>query len=160
MLIKLLLEIKSAVDSAKESGKRELESWKIRLYEERYKEILKEGYKEYPPSAPAVKGKRGRKKQVPSLNLLDRLWYKMGSVLAFMTDFRVPFDNNLSERDIRMVKLKQKISGTFRSKTGANWFCRLRSYISTVRKHGLNVLQSLKDAFLGKSFIPAGEVGG
>lgn len=158
-LIKLILEIKSTVDSVKEAGKVELAPWQTRFYEDRYSEILRNGYGEYLVPEPAVKKKRGKEKQVPSLNLLDRLWFNLKDVLRFMTDFRVPFDNNLSERDIRMVKLKQKISGTFRSKAGANWFCRLRSYISTVRKHGLNTLNSLKDAFLGKSFIPGGVLG-
>ena len=154
---RLLLEIKSSVDVAKESGKEKLDSDLIRSFEERYEKILNEGYKEYPSielSEGGKSGKRGKKKKPPSLNLLDRLWYRMKETLAFMYDFRVPFDNNQSERDIRMVKVKQKISGTFRSAEGAKRFCRIRGYISTVKKHGIDVLKSIRDAFLGKPFMP------
>ena len=69
-------------------------------------------------------------------------------------DFRVPFDNNLAERDVRMIKVKQKISGSFRTPVGADTFCAIRSYISTVRKQGGNVIQSIYTAFNGQPFIP------
>ena len=75
--------------------------------------------------------------------------------LAFMVDLRAPIDNNLAERDVRMIKVKQKISGTFRTRTGAETFCAIRSYISTVRKQGDSVIQAIYDALLGHPFVPA-----
>jgi len=71
-----------------------------------------------------------------------------------MYNFEIPFDNNLAERDIRMVKLQQKISGIFRTDQGAKSFCRTRAYISTVKKIGINVLEALNDAINGYAFIP------
>jgi len=121
-----------------------------RYFENKYDRILREGFeyhKNYKNVIPCI-GKRGKKKQPPGKNLLDRLKKHKDAVLAFMYDFDVPFDNNLAERDIRMAKLKQKISGCYRSIEGAKYFCRIRGIISTLRKRNMNILESLQLAFM------------
>ena len=85
---------------------------------------------------------------------MERLDKYRRLALAFMYDFEVPFDNNLAERDIRMMKVQQKISGTFRSWEGARIFCRIRGYISTVKKNSISVIDAIQGAFEGHPFIP------
>jgi len=72
-----------------------------------------------------------------------------------MYDFTVPFDNNLAERDIRMMKVQQNISGMFRTEDGAKTFCRTRSYISTARKNAVGAMDALTRLFSGNPFVPA-----
>lgn len=147
-MIEHLCYIKKKVDRAKANGKKYLSESTLGRYREKYEKILSSGYRAN-PAPKLIKGlkKRGRKKQSKARNLLDRLSKYGEETLAFMYDFNVPFDNNLAERDLRMTKVKQKISGCFRSSDGANIFCRVRSYISTVRKHGLNVFEYLIKCF-------------
>lgn len=150
----LLQEIKDEVDNRKASGNDKLTLKRRYYFEDRFDDILNKGLKEIPIVNNDKAGKRGRKKHHPSMNLWNRLSEHKGETLAFMHNFAVPFTNNQGERDIRMVKLKQKISGCFRSDQGAKTFCRIRGYISTARKQGKNVLKSLSLAFNDNTFIP------
>ena len=106
-----------------------------------------------PLSKPSVPS-RGRQKKSKARNLVERLEDHSDSVLRFMHDFRVPYSNNQAEQDIRMIKVQQKISGTFRRLAGAQQFCRIRGYISTLKKRGLPVLDYIQKAFEGKPFLP------
>ena len=95
--------------------------------------------------------KRGRVKQTKERNLLERLKTYKESVLMFAKKAIVPFTNNQAERDLRMAKVKQKVSGTFRSVRGAEAFCTIRSFVLTVQKQNLvNSLQAINLAFEGK----------
>jgi len=116
-----------------------------------YFEILVSGYAAQPPPLEAKASKRrGRQKQSAAKNLLDDLLQRADQVLAFLDDLALPFTNNLAERDLRMVKVQQKIAGTFRSDSGATSFCRIRSYLSTMHKQGHSMLGALAAVFAGK----------
>jgi len=128
---------------------------RIAFYHQAYARLLQQGFEANPPPETPPPKKRGRQKQPPPKNLLDRLQKYQQETLAFLSDFRIPFDNNLAERDVRMMKVKQKVSGTFRTQHGAEMFCDLRAYISTARKQGRRVIHALHDALLGQPFVPA-----
>jgi transposase len=151
-LIRLLLSMQAAVTAAQAAGQPELPAKQRAGYEAAYTRFLNEGLLANPPPPPT--GRRGRPKQTPARNLLDRLVTHRGAILAFLHDFRVPFDNNQAERDLRMLKVKQKVSGCFRSAAGADQFCRIRGYISTLRKQGYSVLDGLTSVFAGQPFMP------
>ncbi|MGH2485628.1 MAG: IS66 family transposase [Ktedonobacterales bacterium] len=114
-----------------------------------YHVLLAQGFAAQPP--PPVlsppRRRRGRPKQSPAKNLLDALLQQSDRVLAFVDDLTIPFTNNQAERDLRMAKVQQKIAGTFRSEAGATAYCRLRSYLSTMRKQGHGMLDALSAVF-------------
>lgn len=93
--------------------------------------------------------KRGRKPKSKPIRLLEVFKNRLDDILLFLYRDEVPFDNNLAERDLRMIKLKQKISGCFRTQMGAAIFCRIRSYISTARKQGYKVWEAITCAMNG-----------
>jgi transposase len=147
----LLVEIEEAIREEAALGGACLAPERVEDFEVRYQRLLEAGLKANPP--PIRTGKRGRPKQSKGKNLVDRLTKHRGEVLRFMHDFRVPFDNNQAERDLRMVKVRQKVSGCFRTRRGAQMFCRIRGYISTARKQGENVLAALENVFIGDPVI-------
>jgi transposase len=154
-LIALLLELKARVAEARAAGAAALAPGDLRDFEGRYARILADGFAANPPPPPPPPATRGRPKRGKALSLLDRLDARRDQVLAFARDFRVPFDNNLAERDLRMVKVQQKVSGTFRSEDGAAYFCRVRGYLSTLRKQGHDLLAALTSTFQGHPLTPA-----
>jgi len=138
-----LLEAKARVE---QHGVLEEQDFKQAM--RRYHAILAKGRRRHPR-------RQGRQAQSKAANLLDRLEDYDWSVLAFLFDSQVPFTNNQGERDIRMEKVRQKISGCFRTLHGARVFARIRSYISTCRKQGRTILDELENAVRGKPFIPS-----
>jgi transposase len=156
-LSKLLVQIKDAAAQARADGVPQLshqqqESWLVR-----YQQLIRKAEKINPlppPGKDADVEKKKQQDQKPSpSNLIKRLQQKRDQILSFMTDLSVPFDNNGSERDLRMIKLQQKISGCFRTEDGARHFCRVRSYLSTARKQGYSLLCSLERVLSGKPLL-------
>jgi transposase len=116
----------------------------------RYRHIIKRAEKECPAPPPNPPGKRGRVPKTKARNLLERLRDYEDDVLRFMTQKEIPFTNNQAERDLRMIKVHQKISGCFRSWEGAYYFCRIKSYLSTCGKHDVSSADALKMLFEGQ----------
>ena len=141
-MIKLLTELQKAKAAAQALGQAAFSPEQLTGFQNSYDQIVAEGLlaNPLPEQMEEQARKRGRVKQTPPKNLLDRLRDYPGMILAFMDDFKVPFENNQAERDIRMAKLKEKISGCFRSKGGSEDFCLVRSYISTAHKNGQPIL--------------------
>jgi transposase len=156
-LLELLVKIKRKVATAREQQRTTLSTRQHQLYLKQYIQIIQKGLRANPPPPASTRqaGQRGRLKQSPARNLLLRLKEHREAVLAFMLDLKVPFDNNQAERDLRMMKVKQKISGCFRSTEGAAIFCQIRSYLSTARKNGKMALHALRCAFQNKPFLPS-----
>lgn len=151
----LLLDLKAEVDTAKAERKPALSSERLAHYEAEYQRLLTVGLLANPPPPGGwPRNAKGRPKQSRAKNLLDRLEKRRREVLLFAYRFDVPFDNNQAERDIRMIKVQQKISGCFRTQTGAAYFCRIRGYLSTMRKQGENLLVALLETFCGQAPLP------
>ncbi len=119
---------KQEVDEAKEAGALSLDASRVTYFDRRYSRLLRAGRDELPVLVIDKSKKRGKTKQHKVKNLHDRLVNHKKEVLAFLYDFSLPFDNNVAERDVRMVKVKQKVSGCFRSDEGAKTFCRIRGH--------------------------------
>lgn len=154
----LMLEMKAAVDEAKAAGKKKLEGKQGRGFNKRYKEVSRRGWEINQTTKKGGGADHQHTEQAATLSpidrqaraLLQRMQLRQEQVLRFMTDFEVPFDNNQAERDLRMVKLKQKISGCFRADEGAESFCRIRGYVSTLGKRGHNIVEALEQACRGQ----------
>jgi transposase len=126
----------------------------IRELEDEYDQLIAQGFEAF-PIRPRPPDHKGRFAQHTVTNLLIRLRDYRAAVLAFLHHPQVPFDNNLAERDLRMMKVKQKISGCFRTWNGAEVFAAIRTYLATARKQGISMLQAAYLAFCGTPFIPA-----
>jgi transposase len=151
-MIGLLVGAKEAVEVARATGADQLDATTLHSIRARYGRLIQKGWAANPE--PEVGKRVGYEKK--AANLLIRLDGQRADVLRFSTDFEVSWDNNQAERDVRMVKLQQKISGTWRTLDGARSYCAIRSYISTMKKHGQPVLDGLRLLFEGDVWLPAG----
>ena len=156
-LIDLLLRMKNTAESSRANSLWLVPSTELAALVQAYDDLLHAADPLH-PHALSPPGKRGRPKQSAARNLLDRLLTRKSQVLAFLLDLQVPFDNNLAERDVRMVKVQQKVSGTFRSEQGAVTFCRIRGYLSSLRKQGFHLLDALEATFRGQPTLPSFKV--
>jgi transposase len=153
-LKELLLDMKTATEQAREEGKPWLHPLEVVAWEAEFLRLLDEGDR-VTPRATAPPGKKGRCQQSAARNLLDSLRKHQQAVFCFLEDLRVDFDNNLAERDLRMIKVQQKVSGCFRSLGGAHAFSRIRGYLSTLRKQGLPLLSALKATLGSHPLLPS-----
>lgn len=131
----------------------ELSAYFGKKFSTAYDEVVREGLKEN-PAARKEEGKRGKAKQSKARLLAERLSGYKEEYLRFAYDFRVPFDNNQAERDFRISKVKQKVSGCFRSDSGAEAFAVIESFIQTVHKHHVNIGEELVKVFQGPYSFP------
>jgi transposase len=152
-MAELLVDVKLAGDRARTTGAGQVDHDVRARLRARYQRLLADGQRANPPPAPGKR--RGCARRSPAANLLARLDTHRDEVLRSLDDTRVPFDNNQSERDLRMVKLQQKISGCWRTLPGAQAFLTVRSYVATARKQGLNPLAALRQLFEGHPWLPA-----
>jgi hypothetical protein len=157
-MAELLVDAKLACDRARAAGFQRVDDDARARLHTRYARLLADGQAANP--SPPVNGRRpGRPRRSPAARLLARLDTHREEVLRSLDDTRVPFDNNQAERDLRMVKLQQKISGCWRTPAGAEAFLALRGYLSTARKHSMNPLAVLGQLFEGRPWLPAAAPG-
>lgn len=150
----LLSDMNTAVKEASQRGWKRLDPTEIADWKAQYHALLQEGYQANPPPSTSDASPPKRRKQGAARNLLHRLSKHEEAVLRFLECLNVPFDNSQAERDIRMLKVQQKISGGFRSLPGAQAFCRIRGYLSTLRKQGMQVLTALELTLAGHPVAP------
>ncbi len=143
-----LLDLEKQVNLAKQAQTQSLTAPELSYWRDKYDNLISTGWKDHPPPQKQP-GKRGRVKQTKTQNLLQRFENYKESILAFACDFNIPFGNNLAEQAVRMMKVKQKISGCFRSEQGAKDFATIRSYIATMKKQGENIFSALENLLLG-----------
>lgn len=148
----LLLDSNEQVEQAKAAGLEALAADLLAELHACYRAVIALGYEQNPGLAANA---HKRMKRTDAQNLLLRLDQREHEALRFAHDFRVPFTNNLAEQDIRMVKLQQKISGSWRTDEGAKRYMRVRSYISTARKQGQRPLDVLPELASGRAWMPA-----
>ena len=146
--IDLLTEMKKVKDKAVEVGKETLSYYHYHKFDKRYDELIKQAREENPLPVTTEK-KRGRKKKGKILALVERLDNYKASVCLFIHNFMVPFDNNQAERDLRMIKVKTKVSGCFRSEEGARDYLKIMSYVGTAHKQGHNAYDAIRKAISG-----------
>jgi transposase len=151
-MAELLCDAKLAADRARAAGRARVDEQARARLKARYAQLLADGHAANPPPRRLRRGCRLRRP--PAARLLARLGTHRDQVLRFLDDLRVPFTNNQAERDLRMVKLQQKISGCWRTLAGAEAFLTVRSYISTARKHEVEVLGVLRHLFEGNPWLP------
>lgn len=146
--IDLLTEMKKVKDKAVLAGKESLSYYYCHKFDKRYDELIRQAREENPLPVTTEK-KRGRKKKGKILALVERLDKYKASVCLFIHNFMVPFDNNQAERDIRMIKVKTKVSGCFRSEEGARDYLKIMSYVGTAHKQGHNAYDAIRKAISG-----------
>ena len=144
----LLLEMKKVKDKAVEKGKDSLNYYHHHKFDKKYDELIEQAMNEN-PLLKITEKKRGRKKKGKILALVERLKNYKASVCLFIHKFMVPFDNNQAERDIRMIKVKTKLSGCFRTEEGARDYLKIMSYIGTAHRQGYNAYEAIKNAISG-----------
>lgn len=149
-LRKLLLKMKAAKEEAVLAGLDHLEPDAIERFDKEYDRIIRKAYRENPVQE-NPSGRRGRPKRGKILSLIDRLRDLKESVCLFVKNFAVPFDNNQAERDLRMIKVKAKVSGCFRTEDGADDFLKIMSYTGTAKKQGVNPFHAILLALSGQA---------